>query len=126
MQAGAEDPLTACGRPTTASNFERNGFWGLGKLWAAVAVPDAHVSVCLSRCVTLSGHRCYDSICAEAPVACGSAKTFSGNEGNYTYSINIGSLGNNFNFTYDALRWEGAMHLRDSFEVCVIGSPCSV
>lgn len=44
---------------------------------------------------------CYTGICAEAQVACGSVKSFSGNEGDFNYSINIGTKGKNFNFAWD-------------------------
>lgn len=65
--------------------------------------------VCISPLVSCScgnvcgtGMSCYNGICAESMVACGSAKTFSGNEGNYTYSITIGTAGSTFNFAYNA------------------------
>lgn len=56
---------------------------------------------CNNKCVP-GQPQCLNSICAESSVTCGSTRNFQGQEGNYTFSIVIGTAGPTFNFAYDA------------------------
>jgi hypothetical protein len=49
-----------------------------------------------------AGQTCMSSVCAESSVGCGKAKAFSGNEGDFSFQITIGTGGPNFKFTYNA------------------------